>query len=154
VRAGVPTYASPLLALKAQPSFFRALCTAPSFRKFFGSCCVCNFLKLCKISCRVLPSLKTVPTLLSRYPAVDLGRWDCTAIMYHNWRSIAVAIVLACTNAQDMPNLGDVLANQTDLSTFYGLIQVGNFGLILSNSSCRKRLKMLGSRSKRAPTDV
>ncbi|KIN04354.1 hypothetical protein OIDMADRAFT_191287 [Oidiodendron maius Zn] len=46
--------------------------------------------------------------------------------MCHSWGSIAAAAIsfaLSCANAQDVPNLGDVLANQTDLSTFYGLIQ-------------------------------
>jgi hypothetical protein len=66
--------------------------------------------------------------------------------MYHNWKIIAAAAIssaLPCTNAQGMPNLGNVLANQTDLSTFYGLIQVFDFGY----SSCSTNLKILGSRT-------
>jgi hypothetical protein len=47
--------------------------------------------------------------------------------MYRSWRSIAavaISLALAGTNAQSMPDLGTVLANQSDLTTFNGLIQV------------------------------
>jgi flagellar motor component MotA len=45
------------------------------------------------------------------------------------WRSIAataaaIGVVLASKNAQDTPNLGNLLANHSELSTFYGYIQV------------------------------
>lgn len=53
-------------------------------------------------------------------------------MMRYSWRSTiwaAIGFVVASTNAQPVQNLGKVLAKQSDLSTFYGLIQVCGFYL-------------------------
>lgn len=50
--------------------------------------------------------------------------------MYQSWRSrvaVAINLVVACTSAQAVQDLGALLANQSELSTFYGLIQVCDF---------------------------
>lgn len=58
--------------------------------------------------------------------------------MHNNWRSTiwaALSLAAALTSAQDAPDLGKLLGNQSDLTTFFGLIQVRGFFATLYSQS-------------------